>query len=409
MAEGVAGTLKKNLSSVQKAAQLLSSPMALDDVLEVVVRTVSKAVDADAAALRLLDRSTDELLPGATYGLSEGYIKKGPVRADDTLNKRILTGEAIVVHDMLSDDHFARYRKAIAREGLNSCLSIGLIYRNEPVGTLRLYSRQRNRRFSPSDISLAQTIAAQSAAAIVNARLYTESLAAERISRQLRLAGAVQRHLIPQGAARISGLDIASVYVPCYEVGGDIYDFLTLPDGRFMLVIGDIMGKGVPASLAMASVRSALRCYAEFVPDLAQLAGRVNQLFCHDSDTGEFATLFFCVFDPDRNAMHYCNCGHEPPIMLRADGTIEDLQCGGMILGVRADTTYHVGHVSVSDGDILAIVHRRSGRSGEFLTRCLRPPADYRRAENPCGLAGTTDRRKSPVVHAQVYRPDRTV
>ena len=115
------------------------------------------------------------------------------------------------------------------------------------------------------------------------------------------------------------------------------------------------MGKGAPASLAMASVRSALRCYAEFVPDLSELASRVNRLFCHDSETGEFATLFFCVFDPDRSSLHYCNCGHEPPLVMRTDGTVEDLERGGMILGVQADTRYEVGHLTLHAGDLLVM------------------------------------------------------
>ena len=153
---------------------------------------------------------------------------------------------------MRTDPHFQRYHDQIIREGLVSCLTIGLTYRDRGIGTLRLY-RKKQSQFSPADISVAQTVAAQSAAAIVNARLYEEALEAERMARQLKLAGAVQQHLIPKSPPDLAGLDLAGLYVPCYEVSGDFYDFINLDDGRLILTIGDVMGKGPAASLAMAS------------------------------------------------------------------------------------------------------------------------------------------------------------
>jgi len=343
--------LNSGLSSVHETARLLTGPMELQQVLEIVVKTVAETMAADAAGLRLLDEDTGRLELKATYGLSDAYQNKGPVTAAESeLNKRALNGEVIVVDDMRSHPQFTRYHEEIIREGVISSLSIGLRYRNKGVGILRLYNK-RQREFSAADISLALTVAAQSAAAIINARLYKDALEGERLARQLRLAGAVQRHLIPKKSPVLPGIDIAGVYVPCYDVGGDFYDFISLPNGRVVLVIGDIMGKGIPASLAMASVRSFLRACAEMVDSAAELATKINRMFCHDAEHGEFATLFCGILAPDGRLI-YCNCGHEPPVLFRGDKIIE-LTEGGMVIGLEPETNYQQQQIALKTGDML--------------------------------------------------------
>lgn len=344
--------LSSDLSSVHETARLLTSPMELQQVLEVVVRTVAEALDADAAGLRLLDEETGELRLKATYGLSESYKNKGPVTAgESTLNERALRGEAIVVEDMRRDSHFQKYHEAIGQEGLVSNLSIGLMYRGKGIGIMRLYSKGQ-RRFGQEDISLARTVASQSAAAITNARLYAEALEGERIARQLRLAGAVQRHLIPRETPQRAGVELAGHYAPCYDVGGDFYDYIPLADGRLIIVIGDVMGKGVPASLAMASLRSSLRAYAEQSESVEELVARANGMFCHDIGLGEFATLFCASLDPTNDRLVYCNCGHEPPIVLRGGRQI-DLDQGGTVLGIDPESKYVSAELELEAGDLV--------------------------------------------------------
>jgi phosphoserine phosphatase RsbU/P len=376
--------LNRDLSSVRETSQLLNAPMELNQILEIVVKTVAESIGADAAGLRLLDEETGELRLKATFGLSEDYANKGPVTAgESTLNRRALQGEAVVTNDMRSDPHFERYRAEIAREGLVSNLTIGLTYKDKGIGILRLYSK-RKRRFSGTDISLAQTVAAQSAAAIINARLYRERLETERVNRQLRLAGDVQRHLIPTKAPCFADLDVAGTYVPCYEVGGDFYDYICLPDGHLVLAIGDVMGKGVPASLAMASLRSSLRAYAELIdlqyhiqPEkqtpcdhgppmdtlrsswnvdqlLNELIRRVNQMFCRDNVLGDFATLFCARLNPNHNRITYCNCGHEPPILIRGEEVL-NLAEGGIVVGVEKEYDYEARTVDFLPGDMLVM------------------------------------------------------
>ena len=346
--------LHQNLSSIHETTRLLTGPMELQQVLEIVVKTIAKALHVDSAGLRLLDKETGQLKLMATFGLSERYKSKGPVTAGESqLNMRALHGEAIVVRDMRTDRHFHKYHDDVVREGLVCNLSIGLTYKDKGIGILRLYCK-KTCQFSQADISLARTIASQSAAAIVNARLYEEALEAERLSRQMRLAGAVQRHLIPDKPPDLPGLDLAGLYVPCYDVGGDFYDFITFPDGRLLIAIGDIMGKGIPASLAMASLRASLRAYAEQTEPLDELIRQTNRMFCHDVALGEFATLFCATVDPDRSGFTYCNCGHNPPILVH-DGQCSELSGEDTILGLGPDIRYHAHRCEFAAGDYLVM------------------------------------------------------
>ncbi len=376
--------LNRDLSSVRETSELLNAPLELSQVLEIVVKTVAESVGAEAAGLRLLDEETGELRLKATYGLSDAYINKGPVTAgESTLNQRALRGKAVVVSDMRSDPHFERYRAEIAREGLVSNLTIGLTYKDKGIGILRLYNK-RKRRFSRTAISLAQTVAAQSAAAIINARLYNERLETERMNHQLRLAGDVQRHLVPRAAPHYPDLEISGIYVPCYDVGGDFYDYIKLPDDHLVIAIGDIMGKGVPASLAMASLRSSLRAYAELIdlqchipPEkqtpfdqfprrdtlrsswdaddlLKELVGRVNRMFCHDIAQGDFATLFCARLNPEHTRLTYCNCGHEPALLIRGE-EVTSLAEGGIVLGIDRDYDYQSRTIDLLPGDMLML------------------------------------------------------
>ena len=346
--------LNLDLDSVHKTSTLLTGPMDLQQVLEVVVKTVAQTIGADAAGLRLLDQEKRELVLKATYGLSQAYIDKGPVTAGESLlNNSALDGQAIVVQDMRSDPQFVKYHDEIIEEGLISCLTIGLRYREKGIGILRLYSKQK-RGFSQIDISTAQIVASQSAAAIINARLYAESLESERMARQVRLAGVVQRHLIPHKPPVIAGWQLAGIYVPCYDVGGDFYDFVEISPDRLLINMGDVMGKGIPASLVMASLRSSLRAYAAQFEDLTRMVSRANRMFCHDAEVGEFATLFCALIDIQAGILTYCNCGHEPPLLIR-DGKVIELAQGGTVIGLSPETDYVSTTIQLRPDDMIVM------------------------------------------------------
>ncbi len=345
--------LNTNLTEVYETTKLLNSPMDLNQVLEIVVRTITNSLGLDAAGLRLLDEETGMLELKATYQLSDKYINKGPVTATESeLNVRALNGEPIIVRNMQTDPNFKRYRDKVIKEGIVSSLSLGLIYHGKGIGILRLYSK-KERNFPEAMIRLAHTIASQSAAAIVNARLYRDALEGERISRQMKLAGTVQRQLLPDNPPQFANLSTGGAYAPCYDVGGDFYDFMSSKgEDKVLFFLGDIMGKGIPASLAMASIRAYIRAYAEMELPLQQLVEKVNSSLNHDAKPGEFATAIFGLYDINKNELEYCNCGHEPALLYQ-DGELKRLESGGMVLGISKDYSCETGTVEFKPGDML--------------------------------------------------------
>ena len=344
--------LNQDLTGVRETSRLLAAPLELQQVLELVVKTVAQAIGVEAAGLRLLDAQSGQLVLKATYGLSDAYIKKGLVTADQShINTNALKGQVFVIDDMRTHPDFAQYHQAILNEGLVSNLTIGLTYKDQGIGTLRLYSKTP-KQFSDEDIATAQIVASQSAVAIVNARLYAEAIEYERIARQVKLAGEVQKHLIPQTPPELAGVELAGLYVPCYDVGGDFYDFIKITDQRLIITLGDIMGKGVPASLKMASLRATLRAYAAHFTSLNDLITRANRMFCHDNTPGEFATLFCAVIDPAHNTFTYCSCGHEPAILIR-DNTVSGLSDGGTVLGLDAKSIFQTEQITLKPDDLI--------------------------------------------------------
>jgi phosphoserine phosphatase RsbU/P len=146
---------------------------------------------------------------------------------------------------------------------------------------------------------------------------------------------------------------VAARYVPSFELGGDFYDFIEL-EGHLGVGIGDVVGKGIAASLLMASVRASLRAFAQDVYDIDEIMARINLALSRDTLTNEFATLFYGVLDPSTLRMTYSNAGHEPPLLLRK-GKIIQLDVGGTVLGIDANHHYEKGLISLEPGDLMLL------------------------------------------------------
>lgn len=342
----------EELSVLYEMSMLLSAHRSVQEILDTAARSAGEALNAKAASIRLLSDDRQELIPRAVYNLSGEYLAKGPVRVEDAeLSRRALKGEVLYVEDVGADPRNI-YADDAAREGLVSSLIAGIVYQGRPIGTIRLYSGQR-REFTPWEINLLEAIAQLLAAAIVNARLFVEHEESRAVQRQLQLASAVQRRMIPTRMPELPGVDVAAQYLSTLELGGDFYDFITL-DGHIGIALGDVVGKGIAASLLMSHVRASLRAYAQDVYDIDEVIARVNGALTRDTLDNEFATLFYGVLDPETKKLTYCNAGHEPPLLLRA-GEIHRLDIGGLIVGVDAQQEYEKAALNLEPGDMLLI------------------------------------------------------
>jgi hypothetical protein len=183
----------------------------------------------------------------------------------------------------------------------------------------------------------------------------------KQLEGQMELARQVQRDLLPGSAALPAGVDVAAECIPAWQVGGDFYDIVSLPDGRVSFVVGDVSGHGISAALLMGLIHGAMSTppwgTSDHEPEAA--AARLNELLLTKSSAGRFASMFWCAYDPASGVLRYINAGHLPGLFMRTmtDGTwgIEPLTEGGPVLGVLDDATYRIGAVEANERDLLVL------------------------------------------------------
>jgi phosphoserine phosphatase RsbU/P len=342
------------LTAVYSVTMMLADARDLQKVLQRTVQVVCELMDTKASSIRLIDREHDELVIKAVYNLSPEYISKGPIRMSRAeIDKVALSPQGFEYVRNIATDPRSLYPLESTREGIVSLLSVGMRYKGRAVGVLRVYTAQEQ-SFSPLKIDLLKAVAAQAAAAIENARLLEETLEAQALEKQVQMAADVQQRMIPQTPPQVAGFDFAAVYVPCFELGGDFYDFISLEGDNIGLAVADVAGKGVPASLIMASVRAALRAQIDNVYYLYEVIRRINIMLCRDTKSSEFVTLFYGVLDTRNKRFTYCNAGHPSGLLLR-DGQITELPSENMVLGIDPNEQYRQSIIELKSKDILLL------------------------------------------------------
>jgi sigma-B regulation protein RsbU (phosphoserine phosphatase) len=346
------------LEALFRLSSLLAQAGAVDDLLRAALELAIDVLHTDAGTVGVFESEAEDMTIKASHGVSEEWVAHGrALSSGGLLRQAALRGEVVTVDDMRTDDRIVVPEMARA-EGLVSLLSTGLLYHGRPIGIIRLYTRRR-RVFTDAERVLLKSIADQSAAAIMNARLRVLREEDQRIQRQVKLAADVQRRMLPRAMPESSVLDIAARYAPSFELGGDFYDFIELGD-NLGLVVGDVSGKGVAAALLMSAVRASLRAHAQDVYDIVEVLSRVNAALVRDTRDNEFTTLWYGVVDLNSRRLTYCGAGHEWPIVVRvpkdrplADHDLLRLTADGMALGIDAEQTYPRGIFDLQPRDVL--------------------------------------------------------
>ena len=229
------------------------------------------------------------------------------------------------------------------------------------LGLIALGPRFSEEPYSSEDTALLASIAGHAGGALENLMLAEEMAerieAERRAAQELQIAAEVQRRLLPTKTVAMATIEFTGHCVQARAVGGDYYDFLDFGQGRVGLVLGDVSGKGLYAALLMAHLQATLRSLSARLAaeDLTQLLEGVNHWFWESTAGNHFATLFFGHYDDSRRLLRYANCGHPPPVLLRADGTVERLAVTAGAVGLFEAWTCAVHEVTVGRDDLLMI------------------------------------------------------
>ena len=222
-------------------------------------------------------------------------------------------------------------------------LVVPLVSNGELIGLLQLGRRRSDQGYSADDRRLLETLAAQAAPAVRVGQLVREQqieiAARGRLAQELEVARLIQQNFLPKQLPQLSGWQVAAYYGPARTVGGDFYDFIELPDGRYGLVVGDVTDKGIPAAMVMAATRSVLRASAQRLLEPGAVLARVNDNLCPDIPENMFVTCFYGVLDPTTGHLRYANAGHNLPFV-RSGSHASELRATGMPLGLLPGMSY---------------------------------------------------------------------
>lgn len=329
------------------------------DLLSTVSRTIGEALHVPRVAAFL--RGADGFVPAYATGF-EGeavHVEFGEAGVLTCCVAALQKPQTVYLDD---DRSWVRREKipeaeALKLRELHSEVLIPLRTRTSVEGFLSLGPKASDAAYSPSDLHLLQSVAHQTALALDNARLVDqvahEVAKRERLTREIEIAREVQFTLLPQAPPQIEGFDLAGHCRPAAGIGGDYYDFIGMEDDRTVgLAIGDIAGKGIPAALLMAGLQAALRGQAlAGSRDLARLMGNINRLIFESSPSNRYATFFYGEVRGD--ALAFVNAGHNAPMLLRADGSVERLEAGGPVIGLMEVAEFAEGSVALRAGDVL--------------------------------------------------------
>jgi sigma-B regulation protein RsbU (phosphoserine phosphatase) len=335
------------LKSLLDATEVLNSTFDLDQLLQIILQLALKNLSAERGTIYLIDEEREEIWSRVLTGkkMSEIRLPIGTGIAGSVAKN----GRTVNLQDVSKDKRFQASFDRTSGFRTRTMLCRPMRNRNgKIVGVFQLLNKKKG-VFTEEDILFLEAFSDHAVLAIENARLHTASLAQERVEKELQIAAAIQQKLLPASLPTIAGYDLAALAVPCKTVGGDFYDILRLNDDEYAIVMADVSGKGIPASLIVSNLNAFLKAYIEYIPDPERLVMRLNDVAVENTTAESFVTLFFLRLNIRTHAYTFVNAGHNAPYVV--DGpTVIELPAGGLPLGMMEGMTYTSGTGTLPPG-----------------------------------------------------------
>ena len=340
----------RRLQALYEISRVFSESLSLDLTLEAVTRTIVETLEVDAASLRMPDGRGALLEPVAMHVREERLAE--PLKAILSLPQPLSpvrpnvfrSGRALLLDPRSAASLGPAHEPLVPfLEKGSTAAVIPLATQAEILGTLTLVSLDPDRPIDAETLEAASSIAGQAALALDNARLYQQ---------QKQFADSMQRSLLPRERPRAAGLDVGAVYASSarMDVGGDVYDFLELADGRLAVVLGDVTGHGIDAAADMAMAKFVFRSLAREHSEPSEFLAAANEIVLEEIGDGKFITMLYVTADGRAGEVACASAGHPSPRIVRA-GAVEPLSLRGLALGIAGSQAYEAEHVTLEPGD----------------------------------------------------------
>ena len=341
------------LALISKVGVTLLASATLEQTLNQVASLVFEAVPSDRCLIMMRDEGGEELKV-AVARLRDREGEVGEIRVSrHVLEEVVGLGKSVLTSDAQHDPRFASSTMTI--QGIRSVLAVPLGVGEKVFGIIYADSPIAEGRFSEDHLKVLTTLASVAAIRVENARLLEEQMGRERLEQELQLASEIQQRFQPTAPPIVPGYELQGISFSCYEIGGDYYDFIEREDGRLVVALGDVSGKGTAAALLMSSLHAAVHAQAASTSSLVETISNVNRYLAENIPSNRFVTLFYAELDPKSGSLAFVNAGHNPPIIVHESGTVEQLSSGGLPLGIIPDTEYREGRTQLNPGDVLVI------------------------------------------------------
>ena len=278
----------------------------------------------------------------AAKGVDRGSFDSEVVRGICGLNKLLL----------LDEDSIADF-PVLAEQGI--ALVLPIRQKGETVAALCLGAKMTGQPYQPDEIEFLYSLGNLAFVSLQNSYLVDQQLEKQRLEEEMRLAREIQERLQPKELPEIEGLESACLALPSRHVAGDYFDGVKIGEKKLLVAIADVTGKGVPAALLMSNLQACLHVLIPMDVTLEESAAQINRVITQNTGYDKFITYVHGIYDGEKQTFDYVNAGHNPPTMVRANGDIELLEEGGLLLGVMADAVYTRGSTPFLPGDVLAL------------------------------------------------------
>ncbi len=345
--------LVESLRVVNELTIELLRDVSVDELLKFLLDKVFETLKPDRCVVLLRHSVSNELIPAmirVAEGISAEEIRLSRTLVASVVEKR--NGLLLMDTAAGSDVNLA---DSIRLSGIKSVLAAPLENEGQVVGLIYVDVRMGHRSFEEGDLRLLTSLANVAAAKIQNARLMAENAEKKQMEREFALAREIQQRLLPENPPEVPGYELYGSNIPSRQVSGDYFDFRTRADGKIYATIADVCGKGVGPALLMASLQASFHAWADENVPVAEMTGRLSEAISRRTGPDRFITFFLLLLDPATGEVEYTNAGHNPGLLRRNDGAIEELASHGLPLALFPGKPYGNSRLSIAPGELVCL------------------------------------------------------